>query len=145
VPISHKVRLGTTIHVAGAHSLVLYSLAPPSLPTHRLVNGVKAQAHDEDLCHQGAVQCDKAGRITDLVLQGTDMETDLSCTKFSTGFAKLPKLQRLDLAGAKLGRCLAGLSCWGFGSGKNSAYCSGAIAAAGGGRWSQASWVSRQD
>ena len=75
----------------------------------RLVNGVRADAHDEDLCHQGAVQCDKAGRITDLVLQGTDMETDLSCTKFSKGFAQLPKLQRLDLAGAKLGESVAGL------------------------------------
>jgi hypothetical protein len=64
---------------------------------------VKAQALDEDLCHQGAVQCDKEGRITDLVLQGTDMETDLSCPKFSAGFAQLPRLQRLDLAGAKLG------------------------------------------
>jgi hypothetical protein len=70
---------------------------------------VRADAHDEDLCHQGAVQCDKAGCITDLVLQGTDMETDLSCTKFSKGFAQLPKLQRLDLAGAKLGESVAGL------------------------------------
>lgn len=51
------------------------------------------------------MQCDKAGRITDLVLQGTDMETDLSCPSFSEGFAKLPKLERLDLAGAKLGKC----------------------------------------
>lgn len=72
----------------------------------RLAVGVKAQAFDEDLCHQGAVQCDKAGHITDLVLQGTDMETDLSCPSFSAGFAQLPKMQRLDLAGAKLGRCL---------------------------------------
>ena len=27
---------------------------------------------EADLCHQGAVQCDKGGYITDLVLQGTD-------------------------------------------------------------------------
>lgn len=36
-------------------------------------------------------------------MQGTDMESDLSCPNFSRGFAMLPKLQRLDLAGAKLG------------------------------------------
>lgn len=73
------------------------------MSAHRLAAGVKAESFNEDLCHQGAVQCDKAGRITDLVLQGTDMETDLTCSNFSAGFAKLPKLQRLDLAGAKLG------------------------------------------
>jgi hypothetical protein len=60
---------------------------------------------EADLCHQGAVQCDKAGRITDLVLQGTDTDTDLQCPSFSTGFAALPELQRLDLAGARLGAC----------------------------------------
>jgi hypothetical protein len=68
-----------------------------------LVTGVRAEAYDDDLCHQGAVQCDRDGHITDLVLQGTDMETDLSCPNFSAGFGQLPKLQRLDLAGAKLG------------------------------------------
>lgn len=40
--------------------------------------------------------------------QGTDMESDLSCPSFSSGFAALPKLQRLDLAGAKLGEWAAG-------------------------------------
>lgn len=31
---------------------------------------------DQDLCHQGAVQCDKQGRITDLVLQVGGVEAE---------------------------------------------------------------------
>lgn len=58
---------------------------------------------DSDLCHQGPVQCDKEGHITDLVLQGANSGADLTCSKFSTAFAALPKLVRLDLAGANLG------------------------------------------
>lgn len=37
------------------------------------------------------------------VVQGTNSEQDLTCPGFTTGFAQLPALKRLDLAGAYLG------------------------------------------
>jgi hypothetical protein len=60
---------------------------------------------ETDLCHQEAVQCDRDGHITDLVLQGRNTPgEDLTCEAFSTGFTALPNLVRLDLAGAMLGK-----------------------------------------
>lgn len=75
----------------------------PTLHPCRLTQAVAAESMDTDLCHQSAVQCDSKGHITDLVLQGANSESDLTCPKFSAGFAALPKLTRLDLAGANLG------------------------------------------
>uniref|UniRef100_A0A383WD12 Malectin-like domain-containing protein n=1 Tax=Tetradesmus obliquus TaxID=3088 RepID=A0A383WD12_TETOB len=74
-----------------------------SMVCHMLTQAVAAESMDTDLCHQSAVQCDSKGHITDLVLQGANSESDLTCPKFSAGFAALPKLTRLDLAGANLG------------------------------------------
>lgn len=70
-----------------------------------LTSALAADSMDTDICHQGPVRCDKAGHITDLVLQGTNTDMDLTCPAFSEGFAQLPELQRIDLAGANLGAC----------------------------------------
>eukprot|EP00878_Enallax_costatus_P025108 GHUV01026831.1.p1 GENE.GHUV01026831.1~~GHUV01026831.1.p1 ORF type:complete len:723 (+),score=195.48 GHUV01026831.1:793-2961(+) len=73
------------------------------LVCNRLNIGIDAQDIDSDLCHTGPIQCDRDGHITDLVLQGTNGDQDLTCPGFSAGFAQLPSLRRLDLAGAHLG------------------------------------------
>lgn len=49
------------------------------------------------------MQCDLDGHVTDLVLQGSNGDGDLTCPDLSTGIAALPRLNRLDLAGATLG------------------------------------------
>lgn len=38
-----------------------------------------------------------------ILTQGTAGDQDLTCSGFSSGFAQLPSLRRLDLAGAHLG------------------------------------------
>jgi hypothetical protein len=76
------------------------------MPFCRLTQAVTATNMDNDLCHQGPVQCDSKGHITDLVLQGANSESDLTCPGFSAGFAALPRMTRLDLAGANLGGLL---------------------------------------
>ncbi|KAF6253460.1 hypothetical protein COO60DRAFT_419479 [Scenedesmus sp. NREL 46B-D3] len=70
---------------------------------HMLSQAVAADSVDTDLCHQGPVQCDSKGHITDLVLQGTNSDSDLTCPGFSAGFAALSRMTRLDLAGNNLG------------------------------------------